>query len=106
MNEARKPTAAKEILRLAVPTLGALLVQPVLLLADSAIVGHWSTDSLAGLGLAQTVLLTIVGLCVFLAYSTTAATARALGAGKLANGLKAGVDAIWLAIFIGIAVAL
>lgn len=105
MNEARKPTAAKEILRLAVPTLGALLVQPVLLLADSAIVGHWSTDSLAGLGLAQTVLLTIVGLCVFLAYSTTAATARALGAGKLANGLKAGVDAIWLAIFIGIAVA-
>ena len=105
MNEARKPTAAKEILRLAVPTLGALLVQPVLLLADSAIVGHWSTDSLAGPGLAQTVLLTIVGLCVFLAYSTTAATARALGAGKLANGLKAGVDAIWLAIFIGIAVA-
>lgn len=91
---------------MAVPTLGALLVQPVLLLADSAIIGHWSTQSLAGLGLAQTVLLTIVGLCIFLAYSTTAATARALGAGKLAKGLKAGVDAIWLAIFIGVSVAI
>lgn len=93
---------AGEILSLAVPALGALLIEPLLLLADSAIVGHWSTDALAGLGLAQTVLATIVGVCIFLAYSTTARVARALGAGRLAEGLSAGVSAMWLGLFIGV----
>ncbi len=94
--------SAREIGRLAIPTLGALLVSPTLMLADSAIIGHWSTDALAGLGLAQTILLTIVGLCIFLAYSTTASTARALGAGHTAKGIKLGIDAIWLALILGL----
>lgn len=93
--------SAREILALAIPALGALLIEPALLLVDSAVVGHWSTDALAGLGLAQTILLTVVGLCVFLAYSTTAQASRALGAGDLRTAMRAGVDAIWLAGILG-----
>lgn len=94
----------REILGLAIPALGTLVIQPILWLTDSAIIGHWSTDALAGLGLAQTVLFTIVGLCVFLAYSTTAQVARALGSNQQAAGIRAGIDATWLGIFLGLGV--
>jgi putative MATE family efflux protein len=92
-------------MRLAIPAFGALVIEPLLLLTDSAIVGYWSTEALAGLGLAQTVLLTVVGLCVFLAYSTTAAVSRALGAGRTDRALEAGVDAVWLGAGIGAVMA-
>ena len=67
-------TAARdrEILRLAVPAFLALVAEPLFLLADAAIVGHLGTAELAGLGIAAVVLQTVVGLCVFLAYGTTA----------------------------------
>ncbi|MEB0003600.1 MATE family efflux transporter, partial [Cryobacterium sp. RTC2.1] len=71
----------REILRLALPAFGALVAEPLFLLADSAMVGHLGAVDLAGLGLASAVLQTIVGLMVFLAYSTTPAVARWLGAG-------------------------
>ncbi|MEB0306840.1 MATE family efflux transporter [Cryobacterium sp. 10I1] len=70
----------REILRLALPAFGALVAEPLFLLADSAMVGHLGAVDLAGLGLASAVLQTIVGLMVFLAYSTTPAVARWLGA--------------------------
>jgi hypothetical protein len=46
-------TVPREILRLALPALGALIAEPLFLLADSAIVGHLGVDELAGVGLAQ-----------------------------------------------------
>ena len=45
-----------EILRLALPALGALAAEPLYLLADTAIVGHLGTPQLAALALAATVL--------------------------------------------------
>lgn len=96
----------KEILSLALPALGALVVEPTLLLIDSIMVGHLGTAQLAGLSLASTVLLTVVGLFVFLAYSTTAITAKALGAGRQAEGISAGIQAIWLAFGLGLVLAL
>ena len=72
---ARPASLNREILRLAVPALGALVAEPLFLLAASAFIARVSTTSLAGLGLASTVLTTIVGLAIFLAYSTTAAVA-------------------------------
>ena len=54
----------REILRLAVPALGALVVEPLFLLADSAIVGRLGTAQLAGLGVGSGVLLNAVLLCV------------------------------------------
>ena len=91
----------REILRLAVPAFLALVSEPLFLLADAAIVGHLGTAPLAGLGIAAVVLQTVIGLCVFLAYGTTASVARRLGAGDLRGALAQGVDGLWLAAGIG-----
>jgi putative MATE family efflux protein len=91
----------REILRLAVPAFLALVAEPMFLLADAAIVGHLGTPQLAGLGIAGAVLQTAVGLCVFLAYGTTASVARKVGAGDVRGALEQGVDGVWLAVLIG-----
>jgi putative MATE family efflux protein len=92
----------REILRLAVPAFLALVAEPLFLLSDAAIVGHLGTPELAGLGVAAVVLQTVVGLCVFLAYGTTASVARHLGAGDLRAALAQGIDGVWLAVLIGV----
>ena len=95
----------RQILALAVPALGALVAEPLFVLVDSAMVGHLGTDALAGLALASTVLVTVVGLCVFLAYATTAAVARRLGAGDRRGALQTGVDGMWLGAGLGLLLA-
>jgi len=95
----------RELLSLAVPALGALVAEPLFLLADSAIVGHLGTAQLAGLSVASAVLLNAVFLCMFLAHGTTAAVARRAGAGDLRRAYTQGVDGIWLAISIGVGLA-
>ena len=85
-------TIDRQVLALAVPALGALVAEPLFVLVDTAIVGHLGPAPLAGLGLASTVLATVVGLCVFLAYATTATVARRLGAGDEAGALRSGID--------------
>ncbi|WP_317451111.1 MATE family efflux transporter [Microcella alkalica] len=92
----------REILRLAVPSLGALVAEPLFVLTDTAMVGHLGADALAGLGVASTVLQTAIGLLVFLAYATTPAVARRLGSGDRAGAITAGVDGLWLAAGIGV----
>ncbi|MBB5076041.1 MATE family efflux transporter [Nonomuraea endophytica] len=100
-------TQDREILRLAVPAFGALVAEPLFLLADYAIVGHgMGTTAVGALGVAGTVLATVVNLCVFLAYGTTASVARLTGAGQHARAMRSGVDGLWLAIGIGLAVIL
>ncbi len=94
-------TQDREILRLAVPAFLALAAEPLFLLSDAAIVGHLGTVPLAGLGIAAVVLQTVVGLCVFLAYGTTASVARRIGAGDTRGALTQGIDGIWLAVLIG-----
>lgn len=96
----------REIRRLALPALGSLLAEPLLIAVDSAMVGHLGTNSLAGLSLASTILTTVVGLCIFLAYATTAATARLFGAGQPAKALRHGIDGMWLAAGLGITLGL
>jgi putative MATE family efflux protein len=95
----------REILRLAVPAFFALVAEPLFLLADTAIVGHLGTTPLAGLAIAATIVQTLVYLAVFLAYGTTAAVGRHLGAGDLRGALATGVSGIWLALLIGAALA-
>jgi len=94
----------KEILRLALPAFGALVAEPLFLLADSAIVGRLGTVPLGGLGVASQALTTLVGVSIFLAYGTTAAVARQLGAGHRDAALRQGIDGLWLAAGIGVAV--
>jgi putative MATE family efflux protein len=90
-----------EILRLAVPAFGALVAEPLFLLADSAIVGRIGTVPLGGLGVASQALTTLVGISIFLAYGTTAAVARQLGAGNTKAAIRQGIDGLWLAAMIG-----
>jgi MATE family, multidrug efflux pump len=92
----------REILRLAIPAFGALVAEPLFLLADSAIVGHLGTAPLGGLGVAGQVLSTLVNICVFLAYGTTAAVARLIGAGDPREAIRQGIEGIWLAMAIGL----
>lgn len=94
------------IARLAVPAFFALLAEPMFLLADTAIVGHLGTPELAGLAIAGSVLQTIVGLSVFLAYGTTATVARRLGADDLTGALRSGVSGVWLGLGLGALAAL
>jgi putative MATE family efflux protein len=90
-----------EIVRLAVPAFGALVAEPLFLLADSAIVGRLGTVPLGGLGVASQVLATLVGVSIFLAYGTTAAVSRQLGAGRREAAIRHGIDGLWLAAAIG-----
>jgi len=103
----RRRTAAgdRELLALAVPALGALVAEPLLLLVDSAVVGTLGTLPLAALAAAGALLSTAVGVFVFLAYATTAAVSRRWGAGDLSGALAQGVDGAWLALGLGVLTA-
>ncbi|MFE6094369.1 MATE family efflux transporter [Streptomyces massasporeus] len=94
----------REIVALALPAFGALVAEPLFLMTDTAIVGHLGTAQLAGLGIASALLMTAVSVFVFLAYATTAAVARRVGAGDLQAAIRQGMDGIWLALLLGAAV--
>jgi putative MATE family efflux protein len=103
---ARRPVSVRrrhdrEIVALALPAFGALVAEPLFVMVDSAVVGHLGTAQLAGLGIAAALLTTAVSIFVFLAYATTAAVARRVGAGDLTAALRQGVDGIWLALLLG-----
>ncbi len=100
-----RETLNRDILRLAVPALGALVAEPLFLIVDAALVGHLGIVPLAGLGIASAVLQTIVGLMVFLAYSTTPAVARRFGAGDPGRAVSVGIDGMWLALGLGAVIA-
>ncbi|MGW2630266.1 MATE family efflux transporter [Streptomyces chattanoogensis] len=94
----------REIIALALPAFGSLVAEPLFVMVDSAVVGHLGTPQLAGLGVAAALLTTAVSVFVFLAYATTAAVARRVGAGDLSSAIRQGMDGIWLALLLGAAV--
>jgi putative MATE family efflux protein len=96
---------AREVVALALPALGALAAEPLYVLGDTAIVGHLGRTPLAGLAIAGVLLSEVVGLCTFLEYGTTAKAARLYGAGSHDEALDVGVQATWLAVALGSALA-
>ena len=95
----------REIARLAVPALGALIAEPLYTLADTAVVGHLGTPHLGGLAVASQVLLGALSLFIFLAYGTTAAVGRLIGAGDHYRAAQQAVQGLWLAAAVGTALA-
>jgi putative MATE family efflux protein len=93
----------REILRLALPALGALAAEPIYVLVDTAIVGHLGRPQIAALGLAGTVLSGAFTIFNFLTYGTTAIVARAAGAGQQERAARLAAQALWLSLAIGIA---
>ena len=91
----------REILRLALPALGALAAEPLYVLADTAIVGHLGRPQIAALGLAGTVLAGAFTIFNFLTYGTTAVVARASGAGRHERAAGLAAQALWVSIAIG-----
>lgn len=87
------------------PALGALVAEPVFVLIDTVMVGRLGTAELAGLSLASTLLVTAVGLFIFLAYATTAIAARRMGAGDHRGAVAGGLDGMWLAAALGLGAA-
>jgi putative MATE family efflux protein len=101
----RRSAYDREIVALALPALGALAAEPLYLLADTAIVGHLGTPQLGALALAATVLTTLVALCIFLTYGTTARVSRLHGAGEDAAAGALAAQGLWLALGLGLALA-
>lgn len=102
---AAERTLNRQILWLALPAFGSLVVEPIFLALDSIMVGHLGVTQLAGIAIASAVLQTLVGLMVFLAYSTTPAVARLHGAGDDAKAVARGIDGMWLAVGLGAVLA-
>ena len=94
----------REILKLAVPALGALAAEPLYILTDTAIVGHLGRSQLAALGAAATVL-SVLATFNFLQYGTTAQVARASGAGADETAHRLGAQALWLSLGVGVVLA-
>ncbi len=95
-----------QIVKLALPSLATLLIEPLLISIDSTMIGRLGTTPLAGLALASTILTTIIGLCIFLSFVTTSNTAQAVGGGKTEKALKIGIDVIWISLGLGIIFAI
>jgi putative MATE family efflux protein len=94
-----------EILKLAVPALGALAAEPMYVLVDTAIVGHLGRPQLAALAIAATVLTGLFGVFNFLQYGTTAQVGRASGAGEARVANRLGAQALWLSLGFGAAIS-
>ncbi len=83
-----------------------LAAEPLYLLVDTAVVGNLGTVALGGLAVGGGLLAWSAALLNFLAYGTTARSARRAGAGDRAGAVEEGVQATWLALALGLAVLL
>jgi Na+-driven multidrug efflux pump len=92
----------RTILRLALPALATLAVEPLYVMVDTAIVGHLGTAPLGGLALAASVLNVAFLVCNFLAYGTTARVAFLVGAGERHRADHVAAQGLWLGIGIGL----
>ena len=95
----------REILKLAVPALGALAAEPTYILVDTAVVGHLGRPQLAALGVSAVILTTLFAIFNFLHYDTTAQVGRASGAGQEEAARRLGAQALWLCLGVGIVLA-
>jgi putative MATE family efflux protein len=98
----RRDEHDREIFALALPAFGALAAEPLYVLVDTAIVGRLGTRPLGGLAVAGIVLTAVFGIFNFLAYGTTGAVARRIGAGDHKRAAEQGIDGMWLALGLGV----
>jgi putative MATE family efflux protein len=92
-------------LALALPAFGALAAEPLYRLVDTAIVGRLGKEQLGGVAIAVSILSIVIAGSNFLAYGTTQRVANRLGARDTVGAANVGVQAFWLALFIGAAAA-
>ena len=93
--------STRRIVSLAASAFVVLAAEPLFLLVDTAVVGHLGQIPLAGLGAAGTVMTLLALVGTSLEYGTTGRAARFYGAGRREAAINEGVQASWLALFIG-----
>ena len=93
------------ILRLAIPALGTLAIDPLLTLIDTAFVARVGVDELAALGVDTAILGFVFFGFNFLAYATTPLVAQALGRGNTEEARRWVGDAVLLAVGLGLVAA-
>src|SRR5690242_18990215 len=98
----RRDEHDREILRLALAAFGALAAARLYVLVGTAVVGRLGANQLGGLAVAASVLIVVFGIPNFLAYATTGAVARRVGAGDRKAAVQQGIDGIWLGLAIGV----
>ena len=98
-------TMDRRILGLAVPALGALIVEPLYNVTDTAIVGHLGRGPLGGLALAATVLNLLGWTFAFLQMATTSQVAYRRGRDDTDGVTQAVVAAYVVAVALGLLVA-
>ena len=96
----------RRIAALALPALVVLAAEPLYVLVDTAVVGHLGRVPLAALAVGGTVMTLTAWLGTVVAYGTTGRSARRFGAGDRAAAVAEGVQASWLALAVGVLVAL
>ena len=94
----------REIVGLAMPAMAALAADPLLSLVDTALVGRLGAVPLAALGIAVAVFTAAFFGFNFLTYGTTAEVARLRGAGRPVAASMYALQALWLALIIGMVV--
>ena len=94
------------IVRLALPSLGALLLEPLYNLTDTAIVGHLGRPQLGGLALAAGVLNVVWWTTAFLGQVTLTRVAQGAGSGESSVARRAVGAAYTLALLLGVVGAL
>ena len=101
MRALRRSPSDREILRLAVPALGALAADPLVSIVDTAFIGRLGALPLASLGVAVAVFGVAFALFNFLAYGTTPDVAAAVGVGRKHDAGAVVRDAVTLGAAIG-----
>jgi putative MATE family efflux protein len=104
--KADAPHTLRRIAGLALPALVVLAAEPLYVLVDTAVVGHLGRTPLASLALGGGVMSVAAWLGTVLAYGTTGRSARRFGAGDRSAAVAEGVQASWLAVAVGLAMAL
>ncbi|MBB2942279.1 putative MATE family efflux protein [Actinoplanes lutulentus] len=104
---ASEPTATpRRIAALALPALVVLAAEPLYVLVDTAVVGHLGPLELAAIAVGGTVMSVAAWFGTLMAYGTTGRAARRFGAGDRAAAVAEGVQASWLALAMGLLLAL
>jgi putative MATE family efflux protein len=93
----------REIVGLALPAMAALAADPLLSLVDTALVGRLGAVPLAALGVSVAVFTLAFFGFNFLTYGTTAEVARLRGAGRPDAASTYALQALWLAVALGVA---
>jgi putative MATE family efflux protein len=102
---AEHAVSARRITALALPALVVLAAEPTYVLVDTAVVGHLGLTPLAALALGGGVLSVAAWLGTVLAYGTTGRAARRFGAGERGAAVAEGVQASWIALAVGVTLA-